>query len=271
MKIKKSPPIYALDFDGVICDSAIETGMTGWKAAQKIWLDMPKANPPEAIINDFRQVRPFLETGYEAILIIRLLQQGLTVAELSQDYPQQINTLINKEQLNTQKLKQLFGTTRDQWINQSPQEWLNMNPLFTGITQRLETLTNSTWYIITTKQKRFVEQILNNYKINIAKQHIYGMEAKKSKQETLLELSMRHPNQEIIFIEDRLPTLIHISKNKPLKNIKLQLVDWGYNTYNDRKKAQQYCIEIITRKQFIGDSQGGRIPLRKETSIMYDL
>ncbi len=248
---KNQKPIYALDFDGVICDSAIETGMTGWKAAQKIWQDMPKGNPPETIINDFRQIRPFLETGYEAILIVRLLQQGIIVDKLSKNYHQQIATLVNEEQLNAEQLKPLFGTTRDHWINQSPQEWLSMNPLFTGIMQRLETLTDSTWYIITTKQKRFVEQILNNYQINIKDQHIYGMEAKQSKQETLLELSTRHPHQEIIFIEDRLPTLIDISKNERLKNIKLQLVGWGYNTHNDRVDAQQYPIEIITVNQFI--------------------
>ena len=28
--------IYALDFDGVICDSAVETAITGWKAAGSI-------------------------------------------------------------------------------------------------------------------------------------------------------------------------------------------------------------------------------------------
>ncbi|HFC92891.1 MAG TPA: HAD family hydrolase [Leucothrix mucor] len=252
MQSKKShKPIYALDFDGVICDSAIETGMTGWKTAQKIWQDMPKANPPESIINDFRQIRPFLETGYEAIIIVRLLQQGMTVDKLSQNYPHQINTLINEEQLNAKQLKQLFGITRDHWINQSPHEWLNMNPLFTGILQHLETLRDSTWYIITTKQKRFVEQILNNYQINIKDQHIYSMESKQSKQDTLLELSTRHPNQDIIFIEDRLPTLIKISKNTRLKNIKLQLVDWGYNTYNDRASAQKHPLEIITINQFL--------------------
>jgi phosphoglycolate phosphatase-like HAD superfamily hydrolase len=249
--MKKNTPIYAFDFDGVICDSAIETGITGWKAAQQIWQDMPTANPSDTIINNFRQIRPFLETGYEAILIIRLLQQGVTVTELNNQYQQQINTLITKEQLDSNQLKQLFGTTRDHWIQQSPQEWLSMNPLFTGIAQQLKTLTNSTWYIITTKQQRFVEQILDYYKININHQHIYAMESKKSKQETLLELSARHPEQEIIFIEDRLPTLIKISKNKRLKNIKLQLVDWGYNTLEDRHTAQQYPIELIRLKQFI--------------------
>ena len=40
--------IYALDFDGVICDSAIETAVTGWKVAQKIWQDMPSSLPEKS-------------------------------------------------------------------------------------------------------------------------------------------------------------------------------------------------------------------------------
>ena len=31
--------LLALDFDGVLCDSARETGMTAWRAGQAIWSD----------------------------------------------------------------------------------------------------------------------------------------------------------------------------------------------------------------------------------------
>jgi phosphoglycolate phosphatase-like HAD superfamily hydrolase len=244
-------PVYALDFDGVICDSAIETAITGWKVAQKIWTDMPNENPPETIINDFRRARPFLETGYEAILIIRLLQQGLPVDELNKNYTKAMQSLLEQEKLDTDQLKQLFGSTRDQWITQNPQQWLSMNPLFWGVRQRLERLINHNWYIVTTKQERFVTQILKNYHIEINKQSIYGMDAKKSKQDVLIELKKKHSDQDIIFIEDRLPTLIDISHNNELNNITLQLVDWGYNTKKDKQHAAQYPIEVISIERFI--------------------
>ena len=244
-------PIYALDFDGVICDSAIETGMTGWKSAQILWLDMPSGNPPDALINDFRQIRPFLETGYEAILITRLLQQGMSVDQLTKNYQNELQTLVQENQLTTTQLKHLFGTTRDQWITQSPQEWLTMNPLFSGVLNALNTLTYRTWYIITTKQQRFVQQILKHHNIHLNTQFIEGMEAKMSKQESLLKLSMQYPHQDIIFIEDRLPTLMTISNHQPLHNIRLQLVDWGYNTQDDKQKARLYPIEYISIDQFI--------------------
>ena len=77
--------LYALDFDGVICDSAIETGITGWKVARQIWQDMPDQTPPE-MITLFRQVRPVMETGFEAILIMRLLHEGISPALLLADF-----------------------------------------------------------------------------------------------------------------------------------------------------------------------------------------
>jgi phosphoglycolate phosphatase-like HAD superfamily hydrolase len=248
---KHNDAIYALDFDGVICDSAIETAMTGWKAAQTLWQDMPNGNPSDVLINNFRLIRPFLETGYEAILIVRLLQQGVTVEQLHKNYQLELQTLIQDSQLETKQLKPLFGTTRDQWIDQSPQEWLTLNPLFSGVLQALKTLTYRRWYIITTKQKRFVQQILKHHQISLDEQFIYGMEVKMSKQDTLLKLSMQHPHQDIIFIEDRLPTLINISNNQHLNKLTLQLVDWGYNTQDDQQNARLYPIECIGINQFI--------------------
>jgi len=44
--------IYALDFDGVICDSAVETAITAGKR-QAAFGDMPKATP-QAMIDQFR-------------------------------------------------------------------------------------------------------------------------------------------------------------------------------------------------------------------------
>ena len=203
------------------------------------------------LINHFRHVRPLLETGYEAIIIMRLLHLQVTLELLLKDYPQQIQSCIESKNLEVTQLKQLFGDTRDDWIKQSPQQWLEMNPLFEGIKEQLATLTHSTWYIITTKQKRFVKQILQAYEITIDDACIYAMEAKMSKQETLIKLSKLHPEQKIIFIEDRLPTLVDIKSNKELKKIKLQLANWGYNSKSDKKRAQQHRIEIISQSQLI--------------------
>ena len=245
------PILYALDFDGVICDSAIETAITGWKVAQTIWRDMPRTPPPPQLINDFRKVRPYLETGYEAILIMRLLQQGITPIALCNHYHTKLKQLIQKNQLNINTLKDHFGTTRDQWIKEDLAGWLATNPLFEGIQSALHRLKNENWVIITTKQERFVTFILNAHQVELHPDHIFGMERQQSKQDILLELKARTPKTDIIFIEDRLPTLIGICTHPQLSDLRLQLVDWGYNTAADIEAAQEYPIELISISKFI--------------------
>ena len=77
--------VYALDFDGVICDSAVETAITGWKAASQLWSEMPEEVPQE-LIDRFREVRPIIETGFEAILTMRMLFLGETVQAIYGGY-----------------------------------------------------------------------------------------------------------------------------------------------------------------------------------------
>ncbi len=90
--------IYALDFDGVICDSAVETAVTGWKAAGNIWNDMPKA-VPQARIDQFRLIRPNIETGYEAILAMRLLYMGESIESIESGYSDNIQALLEEAQV----------------------------------------------------------------------------------------------------------------------------------------------------------------------------
>jgi phosphoglycolate phosphatase-like HAD superfamily hydrolase len=231
--------IYALDFDGVICDSAVETAITGWKCAGQIWDDMPGPVPSQ-LIDQFRQVRPIIETGYEAILAMRLLHLGETTASIYTDYAGKTQALMQAAQVDAGDLKQRFGATRDAWIDTAPADWIDMNPLFSGISERLQRLgQQGIWYIITTKQERFVKQILKANRIELPDAHIFGLDRNMSKQEVLKKLLEKHSGQPIHFVEDRLPTLLNVLKNDQLAEIKLIFALWGYNTDADKAVAAQ--------------------------------
>lgn len=242
----KQAPIYALDFDGVICDSAVETAITGWKAATFVWPDMANTIPEESHIEQFRALRPQLEAGYEAILFMRLLQQGESVESI------QANMASFMAELGTDAapLKQLFGQTRDQWIERARDEWITMNPLFSGIAEKLQNLNGQSWYIVTTKQERFVEQILQANQVDLPID-IYGLDRKMDKQLVLQELLEKHGGKTIRLIEDRLPTLLGVLGNEKLSAVELQLVDWGYNTELDRSNARTQGIKVIGLSEFL--------------------
>jgi len=231
-----STKLYALDFDGVICDSAVETGMTGWKVASALWSDMP-ADMPESIAELFRQVRPVMETGYEAIIIVRLLFEGRTAETLLKEFSESVAQLIRRDELDIDELKSLFGQTRDHWIANNIDEWIAMNPLFTGISDKLQSIDSQQCYIITTKQERFVHQIFKANKLSVPAAQVYGLDRNLSKQQILADLIKAYPQQNILFVEDRLPTLINVINDSRLQDVELYFADWGYNTLQDKQIA----------------------------------
>ena len=244
-------PIYILDFDGVICDSAVETAISGWKAARTIWPDMPDEVSPE-LIDQFRSVRPLLETGYEAILAMRLLALGNRPDEILSGYHDRIEALLHESDLTVEQLKELFGITRDTWIAQDLSGWIENNPLFEGVAAKLQELgRKQIWYILTTKHERFVKQILHANHIALPNERIFGLDRNRSKAEILADLVKLYPDESIHFIEDRLPALVNIAKIPALSSVKLSLALWGYNTAEEKRKAVNNHFNLIKLSEFL--------------------
>ena len=236
--------VYALDFDGVICDSAIETSITGWKAARLLWPKMP-ADISDDIVDQFKLVRPALETGFEAILIVRLLFEGVSPESLLTDFSHKMDSIVRRDQLDPAYLKQLFGEVRDNWIKDDLQHWLAMNPLFEDVNKTLKSIEPSKCYIITTKQERFVHQIVNANNIVLDPERVFGLDRNLSKQQVLADLQQRYPENAIIFVEDRLPTLINVINDQQLSKVELYFADWGYSTQQDKNSVNDLNINSI--------------------------
>ena len=65
--VAQAQALWALDFDGVVCDSVGESSLSAWKAATALWpdiFDTDAARDAKAgILEDMRVVRPVVETG----------------------------------------------------------------------------------------------------------------------------------------------------------------------------------------------------------------
>lgn len=239
--------VLALDFDGVLCDSARETGITGWKAAGKLWEDMANDPPSERLLDAYRRARPVIETGYEAILMMRLLKDGEDPDELLAGFQKRLPEAIARSGTDAEELKGLYGAIRDRWIQEDPEGWLSLSPLYPGTAETLKTLPSGVeCYIITTKEERFVERLLVYHGVRFDVARIYGLDRRMKKEAVLQELMERHPGSSIDFVEDRLGTLKRLSKQPDLASVRLHIACWGYNTEVECREAVRLHIHLLT-------------------------
>jgi hypothetical protein len=110
-------------------------------------------------------------------------------------------------------------------------------------------------YIVTTKEGRFVQQLLQQQGINLATTNIIGKECKRPKYETLRMLRAKHQTTattiNIFFVEDRLPALQQVIQQPDLEFVDLYLADWGYNLESDRHLVSaDQRIQLLSLTQF---------------------
>ena len=283
--------VFAFDFDGVLVDSAAETGHSGWLAAKILWPDATwmtttttttttekdhqKPSPPSDIIERFRLVRPCLETGWEASLIVRLLADPSYGRPGNDEIIQKFHGVYKERILQDSGLKpetcnQALKKARDDWISQNNgQDWIQAHDFFQGACQAVRQLLashgNENVFVITTKAKDFAIRLLEQQGLcddknggftdssKLQMDHIYGL-GSGPKKEVLAEILKSHHgagSQGVvaIMVEDNLSTLRKIVAAPELKGRVLPvLASWGYNTEEQQQQAVKEHFVVLDEK-----------------------
>ncbi|OVA14284.1 hypothetical protein BVC80_9027g45 [Macleaya cordata] len=246
--------LYALDFDGVICDSCGESSLSAVKAAKIRWpslFDGVDSALEDWILDQMHVVRPVVETGYENLLLVRLLLEiqvptirkssvaaGLTTEGILENWSKLKPIIMEEWDEKRDALIELFGKIRDEWIDNDLSSWIGANRLYPGVSDALK-FASSRVYIVTTKQSRFADALLRELAgVKIPSDRIYGL-GTGPKVEVLKQLQRKpeHQGLTLHFVEDRLATLKNVIKEPELYAWNLYLGDWGYNTQKEREEA----------------------------------
>ena len=112
------PPanVLVLDFDGVLCASAQETAVSAWRAGQRFFPEWSGPEPSDEAIAAFTAVRPILETGYQSILLMKRIVDGIPVDEIRAFGSAAAEELVATLGLARTELIAAFGGARDAWI-----------------------------------------------------------------------------------------------------------------------------------------------------------
>jgi phosphoglycolate phosphatase-like HAD superfamily hydrolase len=247
------PHLLALDFDGVICNGMQEYFQASVRCYAEIWRDRTSGEL-QSLAADFQHLRPLIESGWEMPLLLRARIQNIPLKTIEADWTAVRRDLLRQEGLDPRRLVQALDRVRDGWIQTDLEGWLGLHRFYQGTIERLAKLAADSFpfYIITTKEGRFVRQLLSERGLAIAPERIIGKEARRPKGETLRRLcqSWELQPREIWFVEDLPNTLYKIRQQPDLAGIGLFLADWGYNTPRDRQVSARESVKLLSLAQF---------------------
>ncbi|MBD2384326.1 HAD family hydrolase [Cylindrospermum sp. FACHB-282] len=250
----KSPTILALDFDGVVCDGLIEYFEVAWRTYCKIW-SPAKDTPPDDLASRFYRLRPVIETGWEMPVLIKALVEGFSDAKILQEWVSIAPEILLADKLQAKDIGAKLDYLRDEWINTDLDGWLSLHRFYPGVVEKIKaTITSEVkLFIVTTKEGRFVQQLLQQAGVDLPTAAIFGKEVKRPKYEILRELIQTADVKPVSlwFMEDRLKTLQLVQQQSDLGDVQLFLADWGYNTQPERDAAENDPrIQLISLSQF---------------------
>ncbi len=234
------PDLLALDFDGVICDGMLEYFQAAWQGYCEVW-QPTEMTPPEGTAERFYVLRPVIETGWEMPVLVHAILQGISDEAIFADWPGLVERLVVEAGKDKTVLARALDGGRDRQIRHHLDDWLAFHRFYPGaieLVQQVEA-SKTQLYIVSTKEGRFITQLLARAGVTLKPEQIIGKEVKRPKYETLRLLKQSlTADADIWFVEDRLPALELVHEQPDLQNVKLFLADWGYNTAAARQAAE---------------------------------
>lgn len=237
------PDVLAFDFDGVICDGLIEYFQTAWRAYGKLFKP-ESSEPPAGLAEKFYPLRPVIETGWEMPMLLRALISGKTDEEIVAGWPELALPFLEEANLTKAESAKVLDGERDHWIANNLDNWLAQHRFYPNMLSVLQmSLEKRPTYIVSTKEGRFIQQLLQTSGVSMPPDNILGKEVKRPKYETLRLLTTKHTlNTQtpiIWFVEDRIKALQSVKKQLDLDHVELFLADWGYNLAPERQAARE--------------------------------
>ena len=258
------PGLLVLDFDGVVCDGMEEFFETAWRAWQSLGGDpLPAARRAELAAR-FTTLRPVVEAGWEMALLPALLAtiDASRDAELTDGARWSVirDAWVRERGLARDRLADALDTARDAWRREDHDGWLRRHRFYPGVADWLRDLVarRQLLYILSTKDKRFLDDLLAWQKVPLPTDRIVGKATPhRPKWDVIEELAARHAlpsgGAGVWFVEDRLATLLDVQSAAPhLGAARLFLAEWGYVFPDDGDRARAHAISPLTLAQAVG-------------------
>lgn len=243
MASKKAAKVIALDFDGVVADTENECYVISIPAFRRMG---EKIEDNKHVRREFRKGRPYVKHADCYYTVLKILQDpkanfgSISLEEFSKER--------DKNKKKGEEFHKLFYVERAK-LQKSMKKWIKLNPPFEEPAQAVKRLTKSfPIVIVTSKDKLSTKLLLESYGLHAEDDNILPKEFSMDKRDHMKFIADKFgvSLNDIVFVEDNLEQLLRVKE----LGVKLVLVDWGYNTSEQRKDAKKQGVKVVSVSNF---------------------
>ena len=231
-----------LDFDGVICDSLLETLVSSWMGYYLLRGEEQPSAMPENLLQRFKMLRPYVRAGEDFILIHELIARKIPVNS-QQDFD---DRLAERGEEKMDRYRESFYAARRNILVNDREYWIGLNKLYPHVVPCLKAWGSSpSLYILSTKRAEFIVEILTAKGIPLDPRRVLSCEAKEKK-DTILRTLAAQGRERALFVDDQIDHLASGFSRDP--RITGCLASWGY--VQQRWLQDSRGVEVLNPGQF---------------------
>ena len=220
MSNRRTGFLLLLDFDGVICDSAMECLVSSWAAYQSIRGGRDESALPACLKQDFLSMRPFIRTGEDFVLVQDLIDRQIIVR--SQKEFDRFAAEKTRDEMDL--FRKLFYAARTSLMTSNRDYWLDLNVIYHHMIEPLKELCDRDGLrIISTKRPEFIVEILRAKGIPFPRERVY-LSPREGKLALAARLLDESRLDKACLVDDQID---HISGNTR-QDMDVNLASWGY-------------------------------------------
>ena len=254
--------VIALDFDGVICDSAAECVVSAYGAyveAKGEEFDPMESVVPDYFRDGFYRLRPLIRDGRDYVMILYLLDLGVPIED-QDDFDHALETRLPD-------LLHIFGVEDGPGLEASFQKyragfrgrdeggWMDRNPLYGGMKEALSLRDGdmSRLFVTTSKPSTVAKEILEHNGFTLPEGHVLGKDMvgrspDKNVHMRLVSEASGVGYEDIHFVDDQ---VAHLESAMGL-GVNCYLASYGYTTEKQVDKARGLRIEVLEEEELAG-------------------
>ncbi len=232
------PKVLALDFDGVIWDSAGECFEVGWRAYKELFGSDLSG---EVNRRKFLEGRPHARTGHDFFLLLRLIETRPEVDLVRFPWPEFV-ALRQALAEESARFNTVFYQLRSKYRDQDFSLWASWQapyPDLVALLDRWETRFLGT-ALATTKDQASAHALLQSSGRDWP---VFGKEFSLDKEQQIRGIAAKYGvgPEEILFVDDLLENLEQV---KPT-GAYLAMASWGYNSPESRDEAAALGYPVV--------------------------